>query len=167
MIQVYTGNGKGKTTASLGLALRAAGAGLKVYIGQFIKGKNYSELKALQKIKNIKVEQFGRGCFIKKTPQQKDIELAKKGLEKIKKIVSQRIYDVVILDEINIALNLNLLKLEDVISLIKRTPGKTELILTGRNAHQRILSLADLVSEIKEVKHYFKKGIKARKGIEY
>jgi len=167
MIQVYTGNGKGKTTASLGLALRAAGAGLKVYIGQFIKGKNYSELKALQKIKNIKVEQFGRGCFIKKTPQQKDIELAKKGLEKIKIIVSQRIYDVVILDEINIALNLNLLKLEDVISLIKRTPGKTELILTGRNAHQRILSLADLVSEIKEVKHYFKKGIKARKGIEY
>ena len=167
MIQVYTGNGKGKTTASLGLALRAAGAGLKVYIGQFIKGKNYNELKALKKIKNIKVEQFGRGCFIKKTPQQKDIELAKKGLEKIKIIVSQRIYDVVILDEINIVLNLNLLKLEDVISLIKRTPGKTELILTGRYAHQRILNLADLVSEIKEVKHYFKKGIKARKGIEY
>jgi len=167
MIQVYTGNGKGKTTASLGLALRAAGAGLKVYIGQFIKGKNYSELKALQKIKNIKVEQFGRGCFIRKMPGKKDIALAGKGLQKIEKIIAQGIYDVLILDEINIALNLNLLKLEDVISLIKRTPRKTELILTGRYAHHRILSLADLVSEIKEVKHYFKKGIKARKGIEY
>ena len=167
MIQVYTGNGKGKTTASLGLALRAAGAGLKVYIGQFIKGKNYSELKALQKIKNVKIEQFGRGCFIRKMPDKKDIALAGKGLQKIEKIIAQGIYDVLILDEINIALNLNLLKLEDVISLIKRTPRKTELILTGRYAHHRILSLADLVSEIKEVKHYFKKGMKARKGIEY
>ena len=167
MIQVYTGNGKGKTTASLGLALRAAGAGLKVYIGQFIKGKNYSELKALQKIKNIKVEQFGRGCFIKKTPQQKDIELAKKGLEKIKRIVFQRIYDVVILDEINVALYLKLLELKEVVGLMRRNPKKVELILTGRNAHPEILKLADLVSEIKDVKHYFKMGVKARKGIEY
>ena len=167
MIQVYTGYGKGKTTAALGLAIRAAGAGLKVYIGQFIKGKNYSELNVLKKIKNIKIEQFGRGCFIKGAPQQKDIELAKKGLEKIKKIVSQRIYDVVILDEINVALYLKLLALKEVASLLRKTPKKVELILTGRNAHHHILSLADLVSEIKEVKHYFRKGLKARKGIEY
>lgn len=167
MIQVYTGCGKGKTTAALGLALRAAGAGLKVYIGQFVKGKYYSELNALKNIKHIKVERFGTSCFIKKEPKLKDIELAKGGLEKIKKIISRRIYDVVILDEINIALDLKLLKLKDVVNAIKKTPRKTELILTGRYAHPEILKMADLVSEIKEVKHYFTKGIKARKGIEF
>ena len=166
MIQVYTGYGKGKTTAALGLAIRAAGAGLKVYIGQFIKGKNYSELNALKKIKNIKVEQFGRGCFIKKRLQQKDIELAKEGLEKIKQIIFGKFYDVVILDEINVALYLKLLKLKEVVSLLRRTPRKVELILTGRYAHPQVLKLADLVSQIKEVKHYFKKGLKARRGIE-
>lgn len=167
MIQVYTGKGKGKTTAALGLALRAAGAGLKIYIGQFVKGKNYAELNALKKIKNIKVEQFGRSCFIKKAPNQKDIELARNGLEKIKKIISKRVYDVVILDEINIALKLKLLALKDAINLIKKTPKKIELVLTGRYAHPEILRLADLVSEIKEIKHYYRKGIKARKGIEF
>jgi len=167
MIQVYTGKGKGKTTASLGLALRASGAGLKVYIGQFIKGKNYSEFKTLQKIKNIKVEQFGRGCFIKQSPAQKDIELACKGLEKIKKLIEEKKYDVFILDEINIAVKLGLLELQDVVKLLKNTPQRLELILTGRDAHPEILKLADLISEIREVKHYFKKGVKARKGIEY
>lgn len=167
MIHVYTGNGKGKTTAALGLALRAAGAGLKVYIGQFLKGKNYSELKALKKIKNIKVEQFGRGCFIKKAPTKKDITLAKNGLEKVNKIVAGRIYNVVILDEINVALNLKLLELNDIVELIKKTPRDLELILTGRYANPKILKLADLVSEIREIKHYFKKGVRARKGIEF
>jgi cob(I)alamin adenosyltransferase len=167
LIQVYTGNGKGKTTAALGLALRAAGAGLKVYIGQFVKGRDYSELNALRKIKNIKVEQFGRGCFIKKSPAKKDIELAKQGIEKIKKIISEEIYDMVILDEVNIVLKLNLLKLKDVIEVIGNAPKRLELILTGRYAHPNILKIADLISEIKEVKHYFKKGIKARKGIEF
>lgn len=167
MIQVYTGNGKGKTTASLGLALRAAGAGLKVYIGQFVKGRHYSELNSLKKIKNIKVEQLGTSCFIKKKPNKRDIELAKIGLEKIKKIISKRTYDMVILDEINIALNLKVLKLKDVIDILKKTPKSLELVLTGRYAPQAVLKLADLVSEIKEVKHYFNKGIKAREGIEY
>lgn len=167
MIQVYTGDGKGKTTAALGLALRAAGAGLKVYIGQFLKGKDYSELNSLRKIKNIKLEQFGRSCFIKKGPDPKDMELAKNGLERVNKVILQRIYDVVILDEINVALNLKLLKLEDVIELIRKSPRSLELILTGRNAHPQILRLADLVSEMKEIKHYFKKGVAARKGIEY
>lgn len=167
MIQVYTGNGKGKTTAALGLALRASGAGLKVYIGQFVKGKHYSELNALRKIKNIKLEQFGRNCFIKKLPDQKDIESAKIGLEKIKKIIVKGIYDVVILDEINIALKLKLLTLKDVIVLLKKVPKKIELVLTGRNAHPKIVKIADLVSQIKEIKHYYQKGIKARKGIEF
>ena len=167
MIQVYTGSGKGKTTAALGLAIRAAGANLKVFIGQFAKGRRYSELAALRKIKDIKVEQFGSTCFIRKKPDEKDIRLAEKGLKKIRKIISGGIYDVVILDEINIALSLKILKLKDVLTLIKKTPRKTELVLTGRYAHPKIIKMADLVSEIKEIKHYYKKGIKARKGIEF
>ena len=167
MIQVYTGNGKGKTTAALGLALRAAGAGLKVYICQFLKGKKYCELIALKKFKNIKIEQFGTDCFIRKSPTEKDIELAKMALRQISKVIKEKEYGVVILDEINVALSLNLLKLKDVIRLLRKAPAKTELILTGRNAPAQIIKLADLVSEIKEVKHYFKKGVNARKGIEY
>jgi len=167
LIQVYTGNGKGKTTAAFGQAIRAVGAGLKVFIGQFIKGKDYSELNALKKIKNIKIEQFGRSCFIKREPKKKDLELARNGLERVRKIISMGIYDMVILDEINVALKLGLLKLKDVVSLIKNTTKKTELVLTGRYAHPKILKIADLVSEVREIKHYYKKGIKARKGIEF
>jgi len=166
MIQVYTGNGKGKTTAALGLAIRAAGAGKKVFIGQFIKGKLYSELKTLKKIKDIRVEQFGRGCFIRRRPDKKDIEAAQKGLEKVKKFVLGK-FDVVILDEINIAIKLGLLKTGEVLKFIRRAPKKIELILTGRNAPAEILKVADLVSEIKEIKHYYKKGLKARRGIEF
>jgi cob(I)alamin adenosyltransferase len=166
MIQVYTGNGKGKTTAALGLALRAAGANLKVYIGQFAKGCHYSELNSLVKIKNIELEQFGRSCFIKKAPAKKDKDLAKRGFKKIQKIIFEKKYDVVILDEINIAVYFKLLDLEDVLSLIKDTPRDIELVLTGRYAHPKILKAADLISEIKEVRHYYKKGITARKGIE-
>jgi len=167
MIQVYTGNGKGKTTASLGLALRACGAGLKVYIAQFIKGRNYNELKALKKFKaNLTVEQFGRGCFIK-TPGQVDRELAQKGLKKINQIIAEKKFDLVILDEINAALELKLFEVKDVLELIEKTSQETELVLTGRNAPTEIIDKADLVSEIKEVKHYFKKGLKARRGIEF
>lgn len=166
MIQVYTGNGKGKTTAALGLALRAAGANLKVYIGQFAKGCHYSELNSLAKIKNIKLEQFGSRCFIGKTPTGKDRALANKGFEKIRKIIFDKKYDVVILDEINIAVHFKLLDSEEVINLIRRVPKDIELILTGRYAHPKILKLADLISEIKEIRHYYKKGTTARKGIE-
>ena len=166
-IQVYTGRGKGKTTAAFGLALRAAGAGLRVYIGQFIKGCPYSENKALRKIKNIKVEQFGRGCFIKGTVKKKDEELARKGLEKVRKVIAQGKYQLVILDEINVALKFGLLDLAEVVKLIKTKPGGLELVLTGRYAPAKILKLADLVTEMKEVKHYYKKGVPARKGIEF
>ena len=167
MIHIYTGDGKGKTTAALGLALRAAGAGLKVYIGQFVKGKFYNELNTLKKIKNIKVEQFGRGCFIKARPNKKDIEAAKNGLQKIREILVRKKYDVIILDEINVAVKLNLLRLKEVVRLIEKIPKKTEIILTGRWAHHKILKLAHLVTEMKDIKHYYKKGVKARKGIEY
>lgn len=167
MIQVYTGEGKGKTTAALGLALRAAGAGLKIYIGQFIKGKKYNEYKSLDKIKNIKIECLGSGCFIKSRPKQKDIEFAQKALKKIKKIISAKKYDLVILDEINVAVHLNLIDLRDVLGLINKTPEKTELILTGRYADKALINAADLVSDVREIKHYYKNGVKARCGIEY
>lgn len=167
MIHIYTGNGKGKTTAALGLALRASGAGLKVYIGQFIKSGNYSELQALKKHKNITVEQFGRGCFIKGRPEKKDIALARKGLEKIKKIIAEKSYDMVILDEINIAVKLKLLAKEDVMEIMKKVTRRCELILTGRYAPAVFLRLAHLVSQIREAKHYYRQGLKARRGIEY
>ena len=165
-IQVYTGSGKGKTTAALGLALRALGASLKVYIGQFIKDGNYSEVKTLRKLRNIKIEQFGRGCFIKGKPKEKDIICAKKGLETIKKIISKRLYDIIILDEINIAQHFKLISTEDVINVLKNKPNNTEIILTGRYAPKKILNRADLITDMKEIKHYYKKGVKARRGIE-
>ena len=166
-LQVYTGNGKGKTTAALGLALRARGAGLKVYVGQFLKTGQYSEIKALKKHKNyIKVEQYGRGCLIKGRPKKKDFELAQKGFNRAKKIIAGKKYDLVILDEINIALYLKLLKLKDVLGLIKARPKNIELILTGRYAPKKIIKLADLVTEMKEVKHYYRRGVTARRGIE-
>lgn len=167
MIQVYTGNGKGKTTAALGLALRAAGAGLKVYIAQFVKGGYSSELKSLKKITNITVEKFGRAGFIRNVPQKKDVMLARQGLEKIKIILNQKLYDLIILDEANVAVKLKLLALGDILSLIRNTPSKVELILTGRDAHPEILREADLISQIRQIRHYFKKGMKARKGIEF
>ena len=167
MIQVYTGKGKGKTTAALGLALRASGAGLEVYIGQFIKGKPYSEFKILRNIPRIKVEQYGRGCFIKCKPKQRDIDLAFQGLMRARQIITGRNYDMIILDEINVAVYLGLLNVNEVVNLCKSIPEGMELVLTGRRAHPKIIKLADLVSEIRDIKHYYKKGIKARKGIEF
>jgi len=167
MIQVYTGNGKGKTTAAMGLALRASGAGLNIYIGQFAKGRCYSEIKALKKIGNIKVEQFGRRCFIKKSPEPIDVKMAKRGIKKTMEAIAQKHYQLIIMDEINIALKFKLVNLDELIRLIKNVPQGLELVLTGRYAHPEIIKLADLVSEIKEKKHYYTKGVKARKGIEF
>lgn len=166
-VQVYTGNGKGKTTAALGLALRAAGYDLQVFIAQFIKGRRYSEIKSLERFKdNIEVRQYGRGFFIRKGPSEKDTELAKIGLSEIKSLLSSRKYDMVILDEINVATYFNLLKIEDIIDLINLKPADVELILTGRKVDQQIIDMADLVTEMREIKHYFKNGVTGRKGIE-
>lgn len=167
MIQVYTGNGKGKTTAALGLAVRAAGAGLRVYIGQFLKGRHCCEMDSLLKIGNIKIEQFGTTGFIKKRPSEKDAQAARSGVGKIKKIVSCRKYDVVIMDEINVAVRMGLVDEKELLKLIKAVPVCTEVILTGRGASRDILKCADLVSHVRQVKHYFHKGIRARKGIEF
>ncbi|QCX32649.1 cob(I)yrinic acid a,c-diamide adenosyltransferase [Caloramator sp. E03] len=165
-IQVYTGNGKGKTTAAFGLCLRAVCAGKKVYIGQFVKGMEYSELNAAKILPNFEIEQFGRGCFIRNEPSLEDFEAARKGLEKCKKIISSGEYDVVVLDEINIAMFYKLISVDEVLELIKLKAEKTELILTGRYAPQEIIDAADLVTEMREIKHYYTKGVMARKGIE-
>ena len=167
MIQVYTGKGKGKTTAALGLALRASGAGLHVYIGQFMKSGYCNELNSLKTVRNIKIEQFGTGCLIKKKANRKDKESAKKGLQRVKHIIKSKRYQLVILDEINVALYFRLLSVSGVIKLLKDVSPETELVLTGRNAPDQIKKIADLVSEIEEIKHYYKKGIKNRKGIEF
>jgi cob(I)alamin adenosyltransferase len=166
-IQVYTGNGKGKTTAALGLAIRAAGAGLKVFIAQFIKMGEYSEIKALKRFDDlITVEQFGSGRFIKGKPSVSDIEAAQKGLEKIKTIFTSGQHNVVIMEEANVAAGLGLLSLKEILEIMAEKPKEVELVITGRGADSKIIEKADLVTEMKEVKHYFQKGVKARIGIE-
>jgi len=167
-VHIYTGNGKGKTTAAFGLALRACGAGMKVFIGQFIKGKAYNEILATDKyLKHITIKQFGIGCFIISSPKQEDIDAANQGFEEMRKIIMEGKYDLVILDEINIALYHNLIEIEDILDLIGTKPEHVELVITGRYAPQELIEKADLVTEMIEIKHYYKKGIEARKGIEY
>jgi len=167
-IHVYTGNGKGKTTAAFGQALRAEGAGLKVFIGQFVKGKTYNENVAITRyLKNITVKQYGLGCFIVDTPTPDDIKAAQQGFEEMQKIIQNGKYDLVILDEVNIALYYKLIDIEDLLELIKNKPEHVELVLTGRYAPQELIEAADLVTEMKEVKHYYQQGIEARNGIEY
>jgi len=169
LVQVYTGNGKGKTSAAFGLALRAIGRGLKVYVIQFIKGGfDYGELYIVDKLPNLKLKAFGRGKFVTvKPPEKEDVKLAEEALQLAKEIVENGEYDVVVLDEINVALNLKLISLEEVLELIKNKPKHVELVLTGRYAPDEIIEIADLVTEMKEVKHPFNKGLEARKGIEY
>ena len=166
-VQVYTGDGKGKTTAALGLALRAAGAGLKVFIGQFIKSAPYSEIKALERFADqITIQQFGRGCFIRGTPCQADVDVARQALAAIGEALTSGRYDVVVADEANVAFGCKLISEADLVDLIHKRPPQVELILTGRNAPPAVIAEADLVTEMKPVKHYFEKGIMARKGIE-
>ena len=169
LVQVYTGNGKGKTTAAFGLALRAIGRGLKVYMIQFIKGGfDYGELYVADKLPNLQLKAFGRGKFIiQKPPAQEDVKLAEEAFQLAREIIEKGQHDMVILDEINVALNLKLISLEEVLEMVRNKPEHVELILTGRNAPQRIIEAADLVTEMKEVKHPFNKGLEARKGIEY
>jgi len=169
LVQVYTGNGKGKTSAAFGLALRAIGRGLKVYVVQFIKGGfDYGELYVVDKLPNFKLKAFGRGEFVtEKPPGKEDVELAQEALALAEQVVKNGEYDIVILDEINVALNLKLTNLNRVLELIKNKPKHVELVLTGRYAPKEIIEAADLVTEMKEVKHPFNKGYQARKGIEY
>lgn len=165
-VHIYTGNGKGKTTASLGLALRADGAGLKVYIGQFLKKGDYSEIKALSRFENIKIEQYGLGNFIMGTPSKADAAAAAEGYMKICRILQENQYDVVIAEEANVAVMFNLITENELLALIDMKPGNVELVITGRGATGKIIEKADLVTEIKEIKHYYTQGVTARVGIE-
>ena len=165
-IQVYTGNGKGKTTACLGLALRAAGAGLKVYIAQFLKNGEYSEIKALSRFKNISIEQFGMGKFVRGCPSEEDMAAGKAGYLKLCEILKENKHDMVIAEEGNVAVMCNILSEKEILDLMELKPDNVELVITGRGATEAIIEKADLVTEMKEIKHYYQKGVMARVGIE-
>jgi cob(I)alamin adenosyltransferase len=166
-VHVYTGNGKGKSTAAFGLALRALCAGKKVYIGQFIKGMKYHEVAVQEKYSNICIEQYGENCFIEKTPEAKDFERAKIGLEKINKILKSGEYDLVILDEVTIALYYDMIDVNALIEVIKNRAHHVECVLTGRYAPKALMDFADLVTEMQEIKHYYKDGVISRPGIDH
>lgn len=170
MIQVYTGNGKGKTTAALGLACRAVGHGYKVFMIQFMKGDiEYGELEAARKLApSLTISQMGRECFVSRdNPDPEDVRLAHEALTLAKKVISGGEYDIVILDEINVAMDFGLLNKHDVLELMtKKRPHHVELILTGRYAPEEIIEQADLVTEMVEVKHYYHRGVQSREGIE-
>lgn len=168
LVQVYFGSGKGKTTCALGQAFRAIGHGFKVYMIQFMKGNvKYGEINSAKTTKNFTIRQFGRPDLIAE-PESIDIEEAQKALDFAKEIIMSDEYDIVILDEIGVAVDMKLLPVEDVLDLIKNKPAHVELIITGRQVHPKILEAADLVTQMKQVKHYFAtKGVEARYGIEF
>lgn len=166
-VQIYTGNGKGKTTASLGLSLRAAGAGLKVFIAQFLKKGDYSEIHALERFSDlIRIEQFGLGRFVKGQPTEEEIQAAQKGLEEVGKAMLSKEYDVIIVEEGNVAAACGLFEVQKLLDLIAQKPDNLELVITGRGAAPEVIEQADLVTEMKEIKHYYQKGVAARVGIE-
>jgi cob(I)alamin adenosyltransferase len=169
MIQVYTGDGKGKTTAALGLACRAVGYGLKVFIIQFMKGNiRYGEVETAKRlIPYLTIRQMGREYLVRReNPDPEDIQCAQEALSLAGEIIRGGEYDIVILDEINVAVDLGLVNKEEVLKLMDERPSHVELILTGRYAAPEVIERADLVTEMKEIKHYFPKGIQAREGIE-
>ncbi|BAT71097.1 cob(I)alamin adenosyltransferase [Thermosulfidibacter takaii ABI70S6] len=168
-VQVYTGNGKGKTTAALGLTLRAVGAGLRVYIAQFLKGSEYSEVKCIKERFSdlVDIEQFGTPRFVcSGSIGDEDYELAKNALQKIEEALTSGKYDIVIMEEANVAAYLGLIGVDDILRMIEKKPKDVELVITGRYAPEEVIEKADLVTEMKEVKHYYTKGVQARIGIE-
>jgi len=170
LIQIYTGNNKGKTTAALGLTVRAVGHGFRVFIIQFMKGRqDYGELKGLKRLEpECQLEQYGSpGWVVKGEAEEKDIQEALKGLERAREIIMSGQWDVVILDEIINAIWFELLPEEKVIELLEQKPFHVEIVLTGRNASPRLIEIAHLVTEMVPIKHPFQLGIEARKGIEY
>lgn len=168
-VHVYTGNGKGKTTAALGLGLRAAGHGLRVFLLQFMKGDpEYGELRALASLPNIEFQQSGLPTFVTKgNPGPEDVRLARAGLARARELLAAEEHDLVILDELICAVDYGLVPEADVLALLDARPPHMELVLTGRNATPAIIDKADLVTEMQEIKHPFQNGILARKGIEH
>ncbi len=166
-VQVYTGDGKGKTTAALGLTVRSVGAGLRVYFGQFMKKYDYSEIVGLRRLGDrVTIVQYGSGCYVIGAPRPEDVAAARAGLAALSAALVSEEYDVVIADEANVAVACGLLAEEDLLRLIQARPPQVELVLTGRGATDAVKAAADLVSEMVPLKHYFQRGITARKGIE-
>ena len=168
-VQVYTGNCKGKTTAAMGLAFRAMGSGMKTYIGQFMKGQEYGELHSAEMVKPfITIEQYGRKelIHVTKPPRQEDVDMAQAGLSKARQAMSSGEYHIIVFDEILTAHFFQLVSVEDMLDVIKSKPENVEVVFTGRYAPKEVIEAADLVTEMVEVKHYYEKGVEARKGIE-
>ncbi|MGI6548131.1 MAG: cob(I)yrinic acid a,c-diamide adenosyltransferase [Bacillota bacterium] len=168
-VHIYTGDGKGKTTAALGVAFRAMGWQMRTYIGQFLKGMDYGELHAAKLVAPyITIEQFGKDTMIRAQdpPDPEDVQLAQKGLERAKEVLHSGVYDIVVLDEINIANRFGLISTEDMLAFIKDKPEHVELIFTGRNAPSEVVQAAHLVSEVLQIKHYYHEGVEARWGLE-
>ncbi|MEN6549633.1 MAG: cob(I)yrinic acid a,c-diamide adenosyltransferase [Armatimonadia bacterium] len=168
IVQVYTGDGKGKTTAALGLAVRAAGAGLHVFFGQFCKGRPSSEHVALERFADlITVRHCGGHGFITGEPSEEDRAAAAEMLQAVREAMLSGDYDIVVADELNVAVDLGLVKLTEVLDLLDDRPLPVELVLTGRNAHPALRKRAELVTEMRAIKHPYEEGLPARKGIEY
>lgn len=168
LVEVYTGDGRGKTTAAIGLAFRAVGHGLRVHIVQFMKGdESYGEFQSCAAHPLIEIEQFGRKEFVNpKEPSTVDVELAERGMARARQVLEAGEADVVILDELNVAVGFGLVRVEDVLSLVDAKPGHVELLITGRMAPPELIERADLVTEMREVKHPFHRGVLAREGID-
>jgi cob(I)alamin adenosyltransferase len=168
LVQVYTGEGKGKTTAALGLALRACGRGLKVFLAQFAKARPSGEVSALARLSDlVTVRRYGRESFIVGQATPEDIRLARAGWREVRQAAAGGEHDLVILDEIGTALQYGLLDAAEVLALLEGKPAGLELVLTGRGIPDEILERADLVTEMREVKHYHARGVPAREGIEF
>ncbi|MCP3899995.1 MAG: cob(I)yrinic acid a,c-diamide adenosyltransferase [Desulfobacteraceae bacterium] len=170
-VQIYTGNGKGKTTASLGLVLRALGAGLKIFVGQFLKQGDYSEIKAIDEYSKIykdqiTIEQYGSGRFVKGKPTKEEIAAGREGYNKILSILKKGEHDLVVVEEGNVAMMCNIISENDLLELMDKKEDHVELVITGRGATEKLIERADLVTEMREIKHYFAKGVVARTGIE-
>ncbi|MCF8025698.1 MAG: cob(I)yrinic acid a,c-diamide adenosyltransferase [Desulfobacteraceae bacterium] len=167
-VEVFTGNGKGKTTAAMGVAIQAAGKNLQVFILQFNKKGDYSEIKALKHLSEwIQIEQFGLGRFTWGKPESEDIQAAREGLKRAKEIIFSDQYDLVILDEANVAVKYGLIPEQELVNLVVNKPPRLNLLITGRYVSSKIVSLADSVTEFKVRKHYMEKGVPAREGIEF
>jgi len=168
IVMLFTGDGKGKTTAAVGAAVRAAGHGARVLIIQFMKGRLYGELAIAEKIDNITIEQHGRDEFVDpKDPEKIDVEFARKGWARVLEAAGSEPPSLLVLDEINVAVSFGLIPLEEVVRFVKERPEGMDLILTGRYAAQELIDVADTVTEMKEIKHHYNAGVQMRKGIEY